>query len=125
HRHPGMPTVAVPVGIVGPLERAVIMNGCEWFGVGERIANVAWGRAAGAVVAALLDPLLEGRDVRTRWVILDGCRLRDRVRIDREDAGLRAELPLPDGLLGGVLEPAGVQDGRLAFRRRGHLSASA
>ena len=49
-------------------------------------------------------------------VVVDGRRLRDRVRVDGEDAGEGAEATLDDDLLGGVLERhSTLQDDRLAI----------
>ena len=54
HRHAGM--AAVPVRLVGALDRGVVVRGGERLVVRERVADVPGHRAPGAVVAALLDP---------------------------------------------------------------------
>src|SRR6266516_5958633 len=105
-----MATMTVAVGLIGTLDRGVVMRRREWLSRRERIADMPRHRAAGAVVAAFLDPAAELLDRGDRRVEDDRGRLRDRVRLDREHARLRAELALDDRLLRGVVEPADMQD---------------
>jgi hypothetical protein len=44
------------VGLVGALHRCVVVRGREWLRLGKRVADVTRNRAAGAVIAALLNP---------------------------------------------------------------------
>jgi hypothetical protein len=53
-----MAAVTVPVGMVGALNSGVVVCRRERLLVGEWIADVGRNRAAGAVVAAVFDPLL-------------------------------------------------------------------
>jgi hypothetical protein len=66
--------------------------------------------AAGAVEAALLDPVGELVDRRLAGVEGDGRSLGDRVRLDREYSAAAAEHALDDLLLARVVEIADVQD---------------
>jgi hypothetical protein len=64
------------------------------------------------VVAALLDPPLQLLYRGLAEIEADGRRLRDRVRLDREDATLLPEHPLDNRLLAREVEAADVQDDR-------------
>src|SRR5512132_647997 len=98
--------------MVGALNGGVVVHGCVAALLGEPVADVARNRAAGAVVAALLDPLLQRLDRRRLRVVLNRRRLRDRVCVHAGDARTVCQYPLDDGLLGGVVEIADVQDRR-------------
>ena len=60
-----MAAVAVAVGVVGALDGGVVVHRRVAALLGERIADVAGNRAAGAVIAALLDPAGERFDGRS------------------------------------------------------------
>ena len=108
-----MTAVAVPVGVVGARGGGgVVVRGRVAALVRKRVADVAGHRATGTVEAAVLDPLLELLDRVRRRVVLDGRRLRDRIRLDGRDAGLSCERTLDDRLLGRVVQPADVENGR-------------
>src|SRR5262245_3460372 len=79
---------------------------CEW------VADVAGHRAAGAVVAALLDPPRQLLDARLTGVEGNRRRLGDRVGLDHEYSGPPTENLLDDRLLARVVEPADVEHDR-------------
>ena len=107
-----MTAVAASVGVVGARGGGVVVRGRVGALVRKRVADVAGHRATGTVEAAVLDPLLELLDRGRRRVVLDGRRLRDRIRLDGRDAGLSCERTLDDRLLGRVVQPADVEYGR-------------
>jgi hypothetical protein len=102
----------VAVSLVGALNGVVIVRGRVAPFLGERIAAVARNRAAGAVIAALLDPALQRLDRGRPWLVLDGRRLCNRVRLDSENAGSSPEHLLDDRLLARIVKAADVQDCR-------------
>ena len=110
HRHAGV--AAVAVRLLGTLHPFVVMGGGEWLLVRERVAHVPGHGAAGAVVAAFLDPLLQLLNGRMTGVEDDGRSLRNGVRLDGGHAWTVPEHPLDDRLLGGVVQVADVQDRR-------------
>jgi hypothetical protein len=81
-----MPAVAVPVPLIGALGRGVVVCRRVAALLSERVADVARNRAAGAVIAALFDPLLQRLDRRRLGVVLDRRRLRDGVCLNACDA---------------------------------------
>jgi len=101
-----MTAVAVTVRVLGALGRL----GSP---LSERVADMPRHRAAGAVEAAVFDPLPELGDRGALGVVLHRCRLRDRVRGDRENARPTREHTLDDSLLGGVVEVSDVENRRL------------
>jgi hypothetical protein len=84
-----MATVPVTIRLLGALCRSMVVRLLAVF-VCERVADVAGNRTAGAVEAALLDPLPELRDIDACRVVLHRRCLRHRIRLDREHAWLRA-----------------------------------
>ena len=82
-----MAAVAVAVRVLGALDGGVVERRCVAALLRQRVADMARNRAAGAVIAALLDPLLQRLDRRCPRVVFDGRRLRDRVRLHARDAG--------------------------------------
>ncbi len=114
-----MTAVAVAVGLLGACGGGVIVGRRVMAFVCERVADVTGHRTAGAVEAALLDPLAERFDRRRGRVILDRRRLRDRIGVDGDDAGAVFEHALDDRLLRGVVQATDVEDdGPVAVRRR-------
>jgi hypothetical protein len=115
HRHPGMAAVTMAIRGLGG-SGVLACAGIPSF-LRERVADVARDRAAGAVVAALLDPRRKRFDRRLLGVELDGGSLRDRVRLDRKHARPRCQHTLDDRFLTRVMEAADMKDGT---RRRAH-----
>ena len=109
HRHPGVTAVAVTMGVLGPLRRGRVVGLVATL-LREGVADMPRHRLAGAVIAALLDPLPQPGDGRLLRVEGHRRGLRDRVGVDREHARPVAEDALDDRLLAGVVQPADVQD---------------
>ena len=86
HRHAGVAAVPVPVRRVGALARRVVMRAVG-VRLGQRVADVARRRLAGAVVAALLHPAAQVLDGGRARVERHGRGLRDRVGVDSEHPG--------------------------------------
>jgi hypothetical protein len=129
HGHARMAAVAVPMGLIGPLGRSVVVCGRQRLCVCERVADVAGDRASGAVVTALLDPLRELLDARLLRVEVDRRGLRHRIRLNGDHAGSATKHALDHGLLARVLKAADMQDcpherAQVGARRR-HLSGLA
>lgn len=82
------------VRVVGPRSGGVVVRRRVAALLGKRVAHVTGNRAARAVVAALLDPLLKGLDRCRERVVLNSGGLRHRVRLDSPHARPRAEHPL-------------------------------
>jgi len=74
------------------------------------VADVPGHGLTGAVIAALLDPTPQLTDVGRRWVVGDGGRLGNGVRVDHLHAGEPAEGGLDDGLLARPLQALDLED---------------
>jgi hypothetical protein len=79
-------------------------------GLCERVAEVSRDRLTCTVEPALLDGPSESGNVGERRVELDGCRLRDGICFDAENARLTAERGLHDRLFAPAMESTCVQD---------------